>query len=104
MFDEDTCTRVEVDFNFGLAFIESLFFGKPLSPKEELHQGKPIGELFIDVEPDPNAGSVPVPRGHPTQLPSEKSLVAYTIRHLIALTSLLATPMRALRQMFGIRI
>ncbi|CAK8985618.1 unnamed protein product [Durusdinium trenchii] len=46
IFDEDTCTKVEVEMPLAIALLEVLFSGKPGSELDEEYRGVQIKELF----------------------------------------------------------
>jgi len=46
VFDEDTCSRVEVGEPLALAILEDLFLERPLAPTDEVYRGRPLRELF----------------------------------------------------------
>mmetsp|Transcript_88347 Transcript_88347/g.166483 ORF Transcript_88347/g.166483 Transcript_88347/m.166483 type:complete len:496 (-) Transcript_88347:63-1550(-) len=46
VFDEETCTRVEVDEVLALAIMEVIFFGKVRSDGEDRYRGQPVAAFF----------------------------------------------------------
>lgn len=46
VFDEDTCTRVDVTGELVLAIFEAVFLGGPCAPAEETYRGEKINDLF----------------------------------------------------------
>merc|ERR1719343_1597774 len=60
VFDEDTCSRVEIDAPLALCVFETVFLGGPDSPVKETYRGVSMREVFMGPPPqDPAAGGDP---------------------------------------------
>lgn len=46
VLDEETCSKVQINDALALAVLETLFFGEPKAPPEEMYQGRPINSYF----------------------------------------------------------
>merc|ERR1712216_692351 len=53
VFDEDTCTRVEVDCTFVMAIMQKLFLGKLDVLADQTYRGSKLSKLFGQREMEP---------------------------------------------------